>query len=67
MIELFPTISNKIREEAENIWNISKHMNPVEAAKFLDIYTNIFNISHTEEETDFLRFYFNLQMEMMKE
>ena len=67
MIELFPTISNKIKEEAENIWNISRQMNPVEAAKFLDIYTNIFNISHTEEETDFLRFYFNLQMEMMKE
>jgi hypothetical protein len=67
MIELFPNISEEIRQHAADTWELTKTMSAVNAANFLDIYTNIFSLNHTEEETDFLRFYFNLQMEMMKE
>lgn len=67
MIELFPTISEELRQQAADVWELAKTMTAVKAASFLDAYTNIFSIGHTEEETDFLRFYFNLQMEMMKE
>lgn len=63
MTEIFSTISNEIKEEAKNIWDLSKYMNPVDAANFLNIYTNIFSLNHTEEETMFLYFYFNMRME----
>jgi hypothetical protein len=67
MTELFSNISEEIRQNAANTWELATTMSAVNAANFLNIYTNIFSLSHTEEETDFLRFYFNLQMEMMKE
>ena len=67
MIELFPYISNETRQEVEKMWNLAKQMDSVNASKFLNAYTNLFTINHTENEVDFLHFYINLQMEMMKE
>jgi hypothetical protein len=40
---------------------------PAKAADFLDTVTNYYNTIGTQEEVEFLRFYFNMQMELMKE
>jgi len=37
------------------------------AAKFLNNATNYYSNIYTEKEIEFLRFYFNMQLEMMKE
>jgi hypothetical protein len=39
--------------------------NPIDMAKFLNAVTNYYMVTGTQEEVDFLRFYFNIQMEMM--
>lgn len=39
MIELFPQISDKMRREAEGVWNLSRALSPEKAASFLLNYT----------------------------
>lgn len=68
MTELFPDIPQQIRDYAAFIWEQAKQReSPIEAVKLLESTTKIFEDSGLKEEADFLRFYFNLQMEMMKE
>ena len=40
--------------------------NPIESAKFLDNVTNYYSHLYTEEEVEFLRFYFNMKMEELQ-
>jgi len=68
MQEIFENISNNVKEIADVAWRLaSAQKNPLEAAKFLDNVTNYYDKIMTEEEIEFLRFYFNMKMEMMKE
>jgi len=68
MQEIFENISNNVKEIADVAWRLaSVQKNPLEAAKFLDNVTNYYDKIMTEEEIEFLRFYFNMKMEMMKE
>lgn len=60
MTELFPNISTQLREAAEIAWRLASSLPPVSATKFLEAYTAY---NHTEEEQDYLRFYFNIEME----
>lgn len=63
MTELFPNINEKLRQEAADVWSLATALTPERAAKFLLEYTK----AHSEEEQDFLQFYFNLQMEVQKQ
>ena len=66
MTELYENVSDEVRQVAELSWKIAMTMkNPVESAKFLDNVTNFYAHRYTEEEIEFLRFYFNLRMEMI--
>ena len=67
MTELFPDISQYIKDYAAIIWDTAKSMTPENATELLNGSTAAFEKEGLEEEADFLRFYFNLQMEMMKE
>lgn len=63
MTELFPNISEKVREEAQMAWNLALHMeDPVKIVNFLNDYTQF---APTDEIQDFLRFFFNAKMEEM--
>ena len=68
MQEIFENVRDEVKSAAEFAWKVALALkNPIEAAKFLDNVTNYFENSYTEEEIEFRRFYFNMQMEMMKE
>ena len=68
MIELFKNVSDRTKEIAENVWNITMlQSNPIKAADFLNNVTNYYSSILTDEEVEFLQFYFNMKMEMMKE
>lgn len=67
MTELFPNIPQQIHDYAAFIWEqAKKKKSAIEASELLERATKIFDDEGLEEEADFLRFYFNLQMEMMK-
>lgn len=67
MIELFKNVSNEIREIAKTAWEIAvAQKNPATAAEFLNSVTELYRNYYTEEEIEFLQFYFQTQMEMMK-
>ena len=64
MTELFPDISEKVRSNAEIAWRLARTFhNPVTVTKFLSDYTAA---APNDEEREFLQFYFNLQMELLK-
>ena len=68
MQEIFENISNETKEIAGIAWRLAMMQNnPADAAKFLDTVTNYYSAILSEEEVEFLRFYFRMQMEMMKE
>lgn len=68
MTELYGNISNTIRELASNAWTIAvSKKDPMEAAEFLNNVTNYYSNILSQEEVEFLQFYFRLQMEMRKE
>jgi len=46
MIELFPNISEKLRQEAKSVWDLASILSPERAAKLLADYTS----AHSEEE-----------------
>ena len=67
MTELYPDISDELRGLAETAWTVAKvQKTPMDAAAFLNNVTNYYGRTLSEEEAEFLQFYFNLQMEMMK-
>ena len=68
MTELYPNISDEVKEIAQTAWRIAlAQKNPLDAAGFLNNVTNYYSNTLTQEEIEFLQFYFNIQMEMMKE
>lgn len=67
MTELFKNISDKVRDTAKTAWEIAcAQKNPITAADFLNSVTELYRNYYTEEEIEFLQFYFQTQMEMMK-
>ena len=68
MTEIFTDISDEVKKKAEIIWKIAfTQKNPLAAAKFLNQVTEYYRRIWTEEEIEFLQFYFQLQMEMNKQ
>ena len=68
MQEIFENISDETKEIAGIAWRLATaQKNPVEAAEFLNNVTNYYRAILTEEEVEFLRFYFRMQMEMINE
>ena len=68
MQEIFENISDQTRQLAETAWTIAMAQdNPIKAANFLNTVTNYYDQRMNEEDREFLRFYFNMKMEMMKE
>jgi len=67
MIEIFTNISDEIKNTADIIWRITlAQKNPVSAVSFLNNIIKYYNNKLTEEEINFLQFYIQMQMEMMK-
>lgn len=67
MTEIFENIRQEVKETARIAWNLAvKYTDPSKAAEFLNTVTNYYKNLYTEEEIEFLQFYFKMQMEMMK-
>lgn len=65
MTEIFADISDDVKQKAEIMWKMAlSQPNPVKAAELLNILTEYYRKRWTEEEVDFLQFYFQTQMEM---
>ena len=68
MIELFDNIRQEVKDTAETAWTLTMaQKNPIEASKLLNQITEYYKLIWTEEEVEFLQFYFQMKMEMMKE
>ena len=68
MQEIFQNVSDKTKEIAEISWRLAvSQRNPIEAAEFLNTVTNYYDKILNEEDIEFMRFYFNMKMEAMKE
>lgn len=68
MTELFNNVRDDVKTTAEYAWKIAMMQNnPATAADFLNNVTNFCKVYYTEEEIEFLQFYFNMQMEMIKD
>lgn len=66
MTELYPNVSEDVRNIADVAWKLTiSQPSPFEAATFLNNVTNYYSGQLTEEEVEFLQFYFTLRMEMM--
>ena len=67
MTEIFQNIRDEVKEVADLAWRLATaQKNPIDAANFLNNTTNYYRNIYTEEEIEFLQFYFNMKMEMMK-
>ena len=67
MMELYTNIKQEIKDTAESIWNIAMSYNdPLQIANFLNTIIEYYKHIYTEEEVEFLQFYFQMRMEMMK-
>ena len=68
MTELFSEISQDVKDTAEIAWRLAvSQTNPVSAADFLNNITEYYRQIYSEEEIEFLQFYFRMKLEMMKE
>ena len=68
MQEIFSNIRQEVKNTAEGAWKVAiAQKDPMKAAELLNATTNYYSNFFTEEEVDYLRFYFNMKMEMMKE
>ena len=66
--ELFTNVSKVAKDIAELSWKLaSVQKDPLNAANFLDNVTNYYSNLLTKDEIEYLRFYFNMKLEMMKE
>jgi hypothetical protein len=67
MTEIFDKISNGVKETAKVAMRLAlAQKNPADAATFLQNTIDYYSHLYTEEEIEFLQFYFKMQMEMMK-
>lgn len=68
MTEIFKDIDLPVQNLATAIWDLAyAQKTPVASAEFLNNATEYYRNILTEEEIEFLQFYFNLQMEMIKD
>ena len=68
MQEIFANVGDEVKEIADIAWRLTlMQKNPLDAANFLNNVTNYYNNILSEEEIEFLRFYFNMKREMIKE
>ena len=68
MQEIFNNIKDEVKEVAEIAWKLAlMQKDPMKAAKFLNTVTEYYKNLYSEEEIEFLQFYFQMKMEMMKE
>lgn len=68
MTELFTNVGAVAKKIAETAWQLASiQKDPWDAATFLDNVTNYYSNLLTEEEVEYLRFYFSMKLEMMKE
>lgn len=69
MLELFEHIRPEVKRTAEGAWNLTiAQNNPMAAAKLLNEVVEYYKLIWTEEEVEFLQFYFKMKMmEMNKE
>ena len=67
MIEIFSDIGDDIKEIAKTSWKLAlMQKEPRKAAEFLTRVIDYCKQLYTEEEIEFLQFYFQTQMEMVK-
>lgn len=67
MIELYNNIRQEVKDAAKTAWNFAiSQSNPIEVAQSLHNITEYYRLLWTEEEVEYLQFYFQLQMEMIK-
>ena len=63
MIEIFENIPIEVKQQTELIANfVFTHLEPESGFKFIE---NYISSCQSEEEKEFIRFYFNLRMEQM--
>ncbi len=68
MQEIYKDIRDSVKQVADFAWNVAvAQPNPMDAANFLDNVTRYYKNFLTDEEVEFLQFYFNMKMEMMKQ
>lgn len=68
MNEIYGNVGKVVKNIAESAWKLASiQTDPVAASNFLDNVTKYYSHILTEEEIGFLQFYFNMQLEMMKE
>ena len=67
MLELFNNIRQEVKDTAESAWHLAiVQRDPARAADFLDNVTNYYRNLYTDEEIEFLQFYFKMKVEMMQ-
>jgi hypothetical protein len=67
MTEIFTDISEDIKNYADFTWTLAMSKNSLdEAVEILNNFTNFYRTFGTPKEVEFLQFYFNMRMEMMK-
>ena len=67
MTEIFTNVRDEVKHVAEAAWILVKSKDdPSKAAELLHTVVEYARNVYTEEEVEFLQFYFNMQMEMMK-
>ena len=64
MIELFANISDQKREQTRLLFNLAIQQGDI--AKISEKLHEFTQTAPTEEERDFLNFYFNMRMEQLK-
>lgn len=68
MQEIFENVREEIKNHAEMAWQLATMLStPIRAAEFLDNFISYYKNICTEEEIEFLQFYFHMKLEMMKE
>lgn len=67
MTELFENVRPGVKSAADIAWKIAALFNsPLTSVNFIDNVIKFYQHQLTDEEVEFLQFYFSLQMEMMK-
>lgn len=67
MTEIYANVRDDVKKIGEFAWKVAlAQKNPIDASEFLNNVTNYYKHYYTEEEIEFLRFYFNMKMEMIK-
>ena len=68
MVEIFQNVREEVKQTADTAWQLAlAQKNPMKAAEFLNQVTRYYENIYTDEEMDFLQFYFNMKMEMIKD